>query len=59
MTGPLEDFILDVAQDCVDGQQGPMRWSWERMVGARHCPECHSEGCDACQMTGWAGGREP
>ncbi len=34
-------------------------WSWERMVGAHHCPACNAEGCDACQMTGWEGGREP
>ncbi len=53
----LEEFVLQCAQDCIEGPSG--EWSWERIVGARHCPECNSEGCDACQMTGWAEGREP
>ena len=23
------------------------------------CPECHGDGCNACQRTGYQGGREP
>ncbi len=63
--GPLERFVLDCVEDCIEGQPSEIRtskserWSWGRMVGARHCPECNAEGCDACQMTGWADGREP
>ncbi len=94
--GPLERFVLDCVEDCIEGQpseadleyaasqgrKGLTRddgrpiligrdtptneqlaeaenWSWERMVGARHCSKCNAEGCDACQMTGWANGREP